>query len=59
MRIIFIGSASIAIPTLEKLISNDKYDIVGVISQPDRPSGRNWLLKSSPVKVLASSYGIK
>ena len=31
----FIGSASIALPTLDKLISNEKYDVVGVISQPD------------------------
>ena len=59
MRIIFIGSASIALPTLDKLISNEKYDVVGVISQPDRPSGRKRLLKSSPVKVLASLHGIK
>ena len=59
MRIIFIGSASIALPTLDKLISNEKYDVVAVISQPDRPSGRKRLLKSSPVKVLASLHGIK
>ena len=40
MRIVFIGSSEIAIQSFEKILNSPNHDIVGVISQPDKPAGR-------------------
>jgi methionyl-tRNA formyltransferase len=50
-RIVFMGSPEFAVPILRKLA--DKYQVVGVVTQPDRPSGRGRNLKSPPIKLLA------
>jgi methionyl-tRNA formyltransferase len=49
--IVFMGSPEFAVPILRKLA--DKYQVVGVVTQPDRPSGRGRNLKSPPIKLLA------
>jgi methionyl-tRNA formyltransferase len=49
--IVFMGSPEFAIPILRSLA--DKYKVVGVVTQPDRPSGRGRNLKSPPIKLLA------
>ncbi len=49
--IVFMGSPEFAVPILRKLA--DKYQVVGVVTQPDRPSGRGRILKSPPIKRLA------
>ncbi|MCG3137607.1 MAG: Methionyl-tRNA formyltransferase [Phycisphaerae bacterium] len=48
MRIIFFGSGEFAVPTLRHLA--DKQEVVRVVSQPDRPSGRRQQLTATPVK---------
>jgi methionyl-tRNA formyltransferase len=53
MRILFMGTAEIACPSLEKLASLTGHEVVGVITQPDRPSGRKLLPAPPPVKVTA------
>ncbi len=50
--IIFMGTPQFAVPTLERLI-REKYEVLGVVTQPDRPSGRGRKLSPSPVKVVA------
>jgi methionyl-tRNA formyltransferase len=55
-RIIFMGSPDFSIPSLQGLIDN--FNVVGVITQPDRPSGRGKLLTPPPVKILAGNYDI-
>jgi methionyl-tRNA formyltransferase len=55
-RTIFLGTPDFALPSLEALIHAD-YEIVSVITQPDRESGRGKLVNSSPVKKLAISKG--
>ena len=50
-RIVFMGSPEFAVSILRKL--SDKYQVVGVVTQPDRPAGRGRNLKSPPVKLLA------
>lgn len=55
-RIVFMGSPDFSIPSLQGLIDNFK--VVGVVTQPDRPSGRGKLLTQPPVKTLAEKYGI-
>ena len=56
MRIVFMGSPDFALPSLRAL--TDKFDVVGVITQPDRASGRGRTLKPPPVKELALGLGI-
>jgi methionyl-tRNA formyltransferase len=55
-RIVFMGSPDFAVPILEGLA--EKFEVVGVVTQPDRPSGRGKVLTSPPVKVLADKLGL-
>jgi len=57
MRIIFFGTPDEAAGVLERLIEA-KREIIGVVTQPDRPSGRGLKVKQSPVKSLAIENGI-
>lgn len=50
MRIIFMGSAGFACPCLETLLSSPGDEVVAVVTQPDRPKGRNLEVSSCPVK---------
>jgi methionyl-tRNA formyltransferase len=56
MRIIFMGSPDFAIPTLRALAQN--YLLVGVVTQPDRASGRGRTLTPSPIKRVAQEMGL-
>ncbi|NOY99105.1 MAG: methionyl-tRNA formyltransferase [Chloroflexi bacterium] len=55
-RIVFMGSPDFAVPTLRALHEN--YPVVGVVTQPDRPSGRGRKLMPPPVKILADELGL-
>lgn len=55
MKIIFAGTPDFAVPALSALIQAG-HDIVMVLTQPDRPSGRGMKLKPSPVKALALTH---
>ncbi len=55
-RIVFMGSPEISLPSLQGLIDN--FQVVGVITQPDRPSGRGKLMTQPPVKILAEKFNI-
>ena len=57
MRIVFMGTPGFAVPSLKALI-REKYDVVGVFTQPDRPRGRGNKLTPSPVKAAATEAGI-
>lgn len=57
MRLVFMGTPEFAIPSLERLIA-DGHRIVGVVTGPDRPSGRGQRFTPSPVKELAQSHGL-
>jgi methionyl-tRNA formyltransferase len=59
MRIIFLGTPEIAVPSLNFFINKDDIEVLAVVTQPDRPSGRGHKLTASPVKVLAEEHGIK
>ena len=54
--VVFMGSPDFSLPTLRALAN--AYDVVGVITQPDRASGRGRELKAPPVKSLALELGI-
>lgn len=52
MRIVFMGTPEFAVPSLEELLrSTDQ--VVGVVTQPDRPKGRGQTLAPSPIKQIA------
>lgn len=53
MKILFCGTAQFALPTLEHLIEK-KWDLLGVVTQPDRPRGRGRKISSPPVKEFLS-----
>jgi methionyl-tRNA formyltransferase len=55
-RVVFTGSPDFALPTLRALA--EYYDVVGVVTQPDRPAGRGKQLTPPPVKMLASELGL-
>jgi methionyl-tRNA formyltransferase len=57
MRVVFLGTPEFAVPALQKLL-DQSYEICGVFTQPDRPSGRGQKPQPSPVKILAQAKGI-
>jgi len=58
MRIVFCGTPSFAVPTLKHLLAQSDFEIVGVITQPDRPRGRGGEISFSPVKEAALAANI-
>ena len=55
-RTIFMGSPEFAVPSLEAHVTS--HDVVGVVTQPDRPAGRGGTLRRPPVKVAAQAHGL-
>ena len=53
VRSVFLGTPEFAVTCLKALLDDDHFEIVGVVTQPDRPSGRKMLLSPSPVKSFA------
>jgi len=57
-RIVFLGTPDFAVPSLQALIDHPKLEVVGVVTQPDRPAGRGQKLRQSPVKQKAEVSGL-
>ena len=57
MRILFMGTSEFAVPALRELITHE-FEIIGVVTQPDRPSGRGKRLNPPPVKVVATEHSL-
>lgn len=57
LRIIFMGTPEFAVPSLEILVEN-KFNVVAVITAPDKPQGRGQKLTASPVKECALKYNL-
>ena len=49
MRIVFIGTGDIGVPTLHALLKS-RHEVVGVVTQPDKPVGRAQLVEPTPIK---------
>lgn len=58
-NILFMGTPHIADCVLQFLIKENKYNIVGVVAQPDKPANRNQQLTPPPTKVTALNHNIK
>jgi methionyl-tRNA formyltransferase len=58
VRLCFLGTPEIAATCLRGVHADEHYEVVGVITQPDRPAGRKLQLTPTPVKILALSFGV-
>ena len=58
MKIVFMGTPDIAVGCLQTII-DEKHEILGVVTQPDKPVGRGKKLGMPPVKELALKYNLK
>lgn len=58
MRIVFLGTAELSCASLAKLAGAGDFSVVAVVTQPDKPKGRDLKLTPSPVKVLAAQLGL-
>jgi len=58
MKIVFMGSAELAIPSLRAILESGNDEVVGVISQPDRPAGRHRKETPCPLKAFAVEQGL-
>lgn len=56
-RIVFLGTPAFAVETLRLLVEN-KYNVVGVVTMPDKPAGRGHRLQESDVKKYAKSQNL-
>ena len=56
IKIVFMGTPDFAVPVLEGLIEN--YDVIGVVSQPDKRVGRKQELVNTPIKEVALKHNI-
>ncbi|MEQ1896311.1 MAG: methionyl-tRNA formyltransferase [Vicinamibacterales bacterium] len=57
LRVVFFGTPAFAVPTLERLMASP-HAVVGVVTQPDRPSGRGQRTHDTPVKAAAAPHRI-
>jgi methionyl-tRNA formyltransferase len=58
MRILFIGTGDIGLPSLEWLLTTHKHEVVGVVTQPDKPAGRKLVMTPPQAKVRALAAGL-
>lgn len=58
MRIVFCGTGEIGAPALEALLASKKHTVVGVITQPDKPAGRDLKPRMSAIKQIALAHNL-
>jgi len=58
LRVVFMGTPELACASLAALLGAPGIEVVAVVTQPDRPKGRELKLQPSPVKVMAEAAGI-
>lgn len=58
MKIVFLGTSNFSVASLEALLKS-KHEVLAVVCQPDKPSGRGNKLTSPPIKTFASEHNIK
>ena len=58
LRIVFMGTAELSCPSLDALMRRPEFEVPAVVTQPDRPKGRDLKVQPSPVKKLALRKGL-
>ncbi|HET9419109.1 MAG TPA: methionyl-tRNA formyltransferase [Chthoniobacterales bacterium] len=58
MRVVFIGTGEIGVPTLESLLNANEHELVGIVTGPDKPVGREQRIEPSPIKAAVAGKNI-
>ncbi|MEM9444387.1 MAG: methionyl-tRNA formyltransferase [Verrucomicrobiota bacterium] len=58
MKVLFVGTGEIGVPSLAALLEEKRIEVVGVVTQPNRPVGRKQQLAAPPVKTFVEKHGI-
>jgi methionyl-tRNA formyltransferase len=58
LKIIFMGTAELSCASLEKLARDENFSVIAVVTQPDKPKGRELQLQPSPIKMLAQRLNL-
>ena len=59
MRVLFIGTGEIGVPVLRWLSNSEKHELVGVVTQPDKPVGREQRIEAPPIKVALTDRDVQ
>jgi Methionyl-tRNA formyltransferase len=57
--VVFMGTPQFSVPILESLIADPAYQVLAVVTQPDRKVGRKHVLTAPPVKKAAMNHDIE
>lgn len=58
MKLIFFGTPQFAVPSLERLLAEPTFDVLAVVTQPDKRRGRGNELSPSPVKAVVLKHKV-
>ena len=58
LRIVFLGTPDFAVESLRRIVE-EGYNVVGVVTMPDKPAGRGHRMYQSPVKEFALEKGLR
>jgi len=58
MRIVFIGTGEIGVPVLRSLLGSPEHQLVGVVTQPDKPAGRAQRIEAPPIKAALAGHAL-
>jgi len=58
MRVLFIGTGEIGLPVLRWLVGSPRHQLVGVLTQPDKPVGRDQRIKPPPIKAALAESNV-
>jgi methionyl-tRNA formyltransferase len=59
MRVLFIGTGEIGVPVLRWLTKSSEHELVGVVTQPDKPVGRDQRIEAPPIKAAIAGKGVR
>ena len=59
MRVVFLGTGDIGVPSLRALVATGSHEVLAVFTQPDRPAGRDLRLRAPPVKLAARELDLR
>lgn len=58
MRVVFIGTGDIGLPVLRRLLESEAHELAGVVTQPDKPVGRDQRIQAPPIKAALGGRDI-
>lgn len=58
LRLLLLGTPEISVPVFETLLNDQRFEVCGLVCQPDKPIGRNQIITPPPTKLLAEKYNV-